>query len=56
MPYKVRMVLTANGTQFTTPGNVASAASNIKEAVEAGETFRTHSFEPACPTTISMIA
>ena len=56
MPDKVRVVLTANGTQFTTPGNVASAASIIKEAIAAGETFRVHSFEPACPTTISTIA
>ena len=36
------------GTHFTTPGNVASAASIIKEAIEAGETFRAHSFESAC--------
>ena len=36
------------GTHFTTPGNVASAASIIKEAIAAGETFRAHSFESAC--------
>lgn len=35
-------------THFTTPGNVALAASIIKEAIEAGETFRAHSFESAC--------
>lgn len=48
MPYKVHTVLTDNGTHFTTPGNVASAASIIKEAIAAGETFRAHSFELAC--------
>lgn len=37
-----------NGTHFTTPGNVASAASLIKEANAAGETFRARSFEAAC--------
>ncbi len=41
-------VLTDNGTHFTTPGNVASAASIIKEAIAAGDTFRAHSFESAC--------
>jgi transposase InsO family protein len=48
VPYKVHTVLTDNGTHFTTPGNVASAASIIKEAIAAGETFRAHSFESAC--------
>jgi transposase InsO family protein len=48
VPYKVHTVLTDNGTHFTTPGNVASAASIIKEAIAAGETFRAHSFEFAC--------
>ena len=41
-------VLTDNGTHFTTPGNIASAACLIKEAIVAGETFRAHSFELAC--------
>ena len=36
------------GTHFTAPGNVASAAPLIKEAIVAGETFRAHSFESAC--------
>jgi transposase InsO family protein len=48
VPYKVHTVLTDNGTHFTTPGNVASAAPLIKEAIAAGETFRAHSFESAC--------
>lgn len=48
VPYKVHTVLTDNGTHFTTPGNIASAASIINEAIAAGETFRAHSFESAC--------
>lgn len=48
VPNRVHTVLTDNGTHFTTPGNVASAASLIKEAIVAGETFRAHSFELAC--------
>jgi transposase InsO family protein len=48
VPYKVHTVLTDNGTHFTTPGNVSSAAPLIKEAIAAGETFRAHSFEAAC--------
>ncbi len=48
VPCRVHTVLTDNGTHFTTPGNVASAASLIKEAIAAGETFRAHSFEAAC--------
>jgi transposase InsO family protein len=48
VPYKVRTVLTGNGTHFTTPGNTNSAAPPIKEAIARGEIFRVHSFEPAC--------
>ena len=48
VPYTVHTVLTDNGTHFTTPGNIASAAPLIKEAIAAGETFRAHSFELAC--------
>ena len=48
VPYKVHTVPTDNGTHFTTPGNVASAASIIREAIDAGETFRARSFEAAC--------
>ncbi|MBD2749580.1 IS481 family transposase [Microvirga sp. BT688] len=47
-PYKVRTVLTDNGTHFTTPGNTSSAAPLIKEAMERGEIFRAHAFEYAC--------
>ena len=48
VPYKIHTVLTDNGTQFTTPGNKASAAPLIKEALDKGEMVRAHGFELAC--------
>jgi transposase InsO family protein len=48
VPYTVHTVLTDNGTHFTTPGNTASAAPLIKEAMERGEIFRARAFELAC--------
>ena len=48
VPYTIHTVLTDNGTQFTTPGNKASAAPLIKQAIERGELFRAHGFELAC--------
>jgi len=48
VPYRVHTVLTDNGTHFTTPGNTASAARLIKEAIARGELFRAHAFELAC--------
>ena len=48
VPYKIHIVLTDNGTHFTTPGNRRSAASDIKLALENGERFRAHAFELAC--------
>ena len=48
VPYTVHTVLTDNGTQFTTPGNKASAAGDIREALDRGEPFRAHAFECAC--------
>src|SRR5918911_5049851 len=48
VPYRVHTVLTDNGIHFTTPGNTASAAPLIKEAMERGELFRAHAFEYAC--------
>src|SRR5918912_786356 len=48
VPYRVHTVLTDNGTHFTTPGNTASAAPLIKQAMERGELFRAHAFEYAC--------
>ena len=44
VPYKIHTVLTDNGTHFTTPGNVSSAAPDIKAAIEAGETVWAHAF------------
>src|SRR5947209_15656811 len=35
VPYRVHIVLTDNGTHFTTPGNTASAAPLIKAALDA---------------------
>src|SRR3954453_16003011 len=48
VPYRGHTVLTDNGTHFTTPGNTASAAPLIKEAIARGELFRAHAFELAC--------
>jgi transposase InsO family protein len=48
VPYRVHTVLTDNGTHFTTPGNTASAAPLIREAIARGEVFRAHAFELAC--------
>jgi transposase InsO family protein len=48
VPYKVHTVLTDNGVQFTTPGNVASAAKDIREALDRGELVWAHGFELAC--------
>ena len=48
VPYRVHTVLTDNGQQFTTPGNEASAAPLIREAIDRGEIFRAHGFELAC--------
>jgi transposase InsO family protein len=48
VPYKIHTVLTDNGTHFTTPGNVCSAAADIRLALDTGELFWAHSFELAC--------
>ena len=48
VPYKIHTLLTDNGTQFTTPGNVASAAPLIREALDKGEPVWAHAFEYAC--------
>jgi transposase InsO family protein len=48
IPYQIHTVLTDNGTHFTSPGNICSAASDIKESLARGELFRAHSFELAC--------
>jgi Integrase core domain len=48
VPYKVHTVLTDNGVQFTTPGNVASAAKDIRFALDRGELVWVHAFELVC--------
>jgi hypothetical protein len=50
VPYKIQTVLTDNGTHFTTPGTVCSAAQEIKECLAKGESVpvRAHAFERAC--------
>jgi hypothetical protein len=40
--HKVHAVLTDNGTHFTTPGNVCSAAKDIRAALDAGEIVWAH--------------
>ena len=48
VPYRVHIVLTDNGTHFTTPGNICSAAANIRLAIQDGELSRVHASEYAC--------
>ena len=48
VPYKIHIVLTDNGTHFTTPGNICSAAADIKLAMDNGEPIWAHAFEYAC--------
>jgi len=48
VPYTIHPVLTDNGTQFTSPGNRRSAASDIRQALDSGGLFRAHAFELAC--------
>src|SRR5271167_2483939 len=50
LPYKIHTVLTDNGTHFTTPDNVCSAAQEIKECLARGEIVWAHAFERACDT------
>jgi transposase InsO family protein len=48
VPYRIHIVLTDNGTHFTTPGNICSAADDIRLALDRGETVWAHAFEYAC--------
>lgn len=50
VPYRINIVLTDNGTHFTTPGAGGSAASLIAEALAKGEPVWAHAFEYACAT------
>lgn len=48
VPYRIHIVLTDNGTHFTTPGNTSSAADDIRLALDRGEPVWAHAFEYAC--------
>ncbi len=48
VPYRIHIVLTGNGTHFTTPGNTCSAADDIRLALDRGEPVWAHAFEYAC--------
>ena len=48
VPYRIHTVLTDNGTHFTSPGNIRSAAAEIRRAMDNHEQFRAHAFEYAC--------
>lgn len=48
VPYRIHTVLTDNGTHFTSPGNVRSAAAEIRLAIDNHEPFRAQAFEYAC--------
>ena len=48
VPYRVHIVLTDNGTHFTTPGNIRAAAADIRLAIQNGELSRAHPLEYAC--------
>jgi transposase-like protein len=48
VPYKINIVLTDNGTHFTTPGAGGSAAQLVAEALAKGEPVWAHAFEYAC--------
>ena len=50
VPYRVTIVLTDNGTHFTTLGAGGSAAPLIAEALAKGEPFWAHAFQYACAT------
>jgi hypothetical protein len=45
--YRVHMVLSDDGTDFTTPGDANSAAPDIRAALDAGEPVWAHAFEYA---------
>lgn len=48
VPHTIHPVLTDNGTHFTSPGNVCSAAADIRSAMDKGKIFLAHAFEYAC--------
>jgi transposase InsO family protein len=50
VPYRINIVLTDNGTHFTTPGAGGSAAQLVADALAKGEPVWAHAFEYACAT------
>jgi transposase InsO family protein len=50
VPYRIKIVLTDNGTHFTTSGAGGSSAALIVEALEKSEPVWAHAFEYACAT------
>jgi transposase InsO family protein len=50
VPYRINIVLTDNGTHFTTPGAGGSAAQLVAEALAKSEPVWAHAFEYACAT------
>jgi transposase InsO family protein len=48
VPYRIHTVLTDNGTHLTSPGNIRSAAAEIRRAMDNHEQFLAHAFEYAC--------
>ena len=48
MPYTIHIVLTDKGTYFTSPGNVRSAAAEIRRVMDNHEQFLAHAFEYVC--------
>lgn len=45
VPYCIDIVVTDNGTQFTTPGNRQSVATELRTLLQAGRLSRVHTFE-----------
>ncbi len=54
VPYTIHTVLTDNGTHFTSPGNVCSAAAEIRTAMDQGEIFLAHASNMHAPRTTSI--
>ena len=50
VPYKINILLTDNGTHFTTPGTGGSAAHLVAEALAKGEPVWAQAYEYACAT------
>ena len=55
VPYKIHTVLTDNGIHFTTPGNICSAAADIRIAMDQGDCSATTPLNMHAPRTTSTI-